>query len=417
MQKYFKNLIFIYINIHLIAISNISFCESMPSDWSGARSNGMGGAFTATANDETSLFANPAGLSETRNPAAKRFIHRLKLPDIEVAGNPQMLSNLSSDPSSWGSDMIKSAKNNSGNQSYLLLQSFNHIIMGAKKSLTILVGIPIRSENKLAYVNTSKTNLAYFSSTTTVTGAIGISGASDRGFFRYGVSLRPNYRVDYQNQNLDTTKYTTTNDLVNLANQSGDKTTSFAVDAGFAATAADYWFPTLGFAIRNIPTGCINNYTNPNNQSTETMCGTLRDGGTTTSQNASKIDPTEIRAGFSLTPRGRIASSKVNLRLSVDAYPIPIQIGGSNYGVDGTDTNRLIHAGVELFFGNVLIQQGFGIRGGYMEGGPTWGTSIQLAFLSMEYSSYIVNDTLPQTNGTVNKFVERRHLLGISYHW
>ncbi|MBX9838625.1 MAG: hypothetical protein K2X69_09980, partial [Silvanigrellaceae bacterium] len=114
---------------------------------------------------------------------------------------------------------------------------------------------------------------------------------------------------------------------------------------------------------------------------------------------------------------GKIGKSKVNLRLSIDAYPIPIQIDGSNYGVDGMDANKIIHAGAELFFGNVLIQQGFGIRGGYMEGGPTWGTSFNLAFLSIEYSSYLVNDTLPLPNGTVNKFVERRHLLGISYHW
>jgi hypothetical protein len=417
MEKYFKNCIFIYIAIPMILYTNYSFSESIPTDWSGVRSNGMGGAFTSNSNDETSIYSNPAGLSETRNPAAKRFVHELKPLDLEIGGNAQMLSNMSSDPTNWGSDMIRSAKNNPGNQSYLLLQSFNEIIMGAKRSLTILVGTPIRSENKMAFMNTTSPNQAYFVSTTTVTGAIGISGSTERGFFRYGISLRPNYRVDYQNQNVDTTNYTTTNDLVNLANNSGDKTTSFAVDAGFTATAADYWFPTFGFAIRNIPTGCVDNYTNPINQTKETMCGATRDGASTSSANSSKIDPTELRAGVSLTPRGKIGKSKVNLRLSIDAYPIPIQIDGSNYGIDGIDTNKIIHAGAELFFGNVLIQQGFGIRGGYMEGGPTWGTSFNLAFLSIEYSSYLVSDTLPLPNGTVNKFVERRHLLGISYHW
>ena len=418
MNKYYKNLILSNLTIPSVFFSFSSFAESIPTDWNGVRSNGMGGAFTATANDETSIYSNPAGLSETRNPLTKKFIHELKLPDIEIGGNPQMLSNMGSDPTNWGSDLIRSAKSNPGNQSYLLLQSFNEMIMGAKNSATILIGAPIRSENKLAFINKSSPNQAYFSSVTTVSGAVAVSGASQRGFFRYGIAFRPNYRVDYQNQNVDTTKYTSTNDLVNLANSDGVKTTSVGIDAGFTATAADYWFPTFGFAIRNIPTGCVNNYTNPINQNTETMCGATRDGGSSSSQNASKIDPTEIRAGFSLTPRGKLGKSKVNLRLSMDVYPIPIQIDNSNYGVGGIDTSKLIHAGAELFFGNVLIQQGFGIRGGYMEGGPTWGTSFNLSFLSIEYSSYLVNDTLPQSNSTtVTKFVERRHLLGLSYHW
>ncbi|MGY3803790.1 hypothetical protein ACWNT8_07010 [Pigmentibacter ruber] len=394
-----------------------TYAESIPTDWNGSRSAGMGSSFTANSNDETAIFANPSGISETRNPLAKRFLHELKLPDLQVGGNPQMLSNLSSDPTNWGFDMYRSAKANFGNQSYLLLQSFNEIIVGAKNSLTILLGVPIRSENKMAFIDPNSPSKAYFVSTTTATGAIGIAGASTRGFFRYGISLRPNYRVDYQTQNLDTNKYNSTNDLVNVSNNLGYQTTAFATDAGFSLTAADYWFPTFAVAVRNIPTGCINNYTNPMTQQTETMCGTLRDGANTSAPNTSKIDPTELRAGLSLTPRGKIGKSKVNLRLSVDAYPIPLQVSQNNYGVDGLNLNQILHAGAELFFGNVLLQQGFALRGGLMEGGPTWGASMDIAFLSIEYSSYLVTDTLPTTTSATNKFVERRHLLGISYHW
>lgn len=403
--------------LYLKCFVQIAYAETIPTDWNGVRSSGMGASFTANANDETAIFSNPSGLSETRNPSVKRFLHELKLPDIEVGANSQMLSNLSNDPSNWGYDLYRSAKNNFGNQSYLLLQSFNEMIVGGKNSLTFLVGIPIRSENKMAFIDAANPTKAYYVSTTTVTGALGISGTSNRGFFRYGISLRPNYRVDYQTQNLDTTRYNSTNDLINVTNNSGYQTTAFATDAGFSVTAADYWFPTFAAAIRNIPTGCINNYTNPYTQQTETMCGSLRDGGNTNSPNTSKIDPTEIRAGLSLTPRGKIGKSKVNLRLSVDAYPIPLQIDQSNYGVDGLNLNQILHAGAELFFGNVLLQQGFALRAGYMEGGATWGSSLDILFLSVEYSSYLVTETLPTTNGTTNKFVERRHLLGISYHW
>jgi hypothetical protein len=415
---------FLYFMLIFILMESYKvFAESIPTDWTSVRANGVGGAFTATSNDETSVFSNPAGLSETRNPTTKKFLHDFKLPDLEVGGNTQMLSSMHANPTEWGSDLIQSAKINPNSQSYLLFQSFNEIIFGGKNSATYLIGIPIRSENKMAFIDPSNPNNAYTVSTTTISGAFAVSGSSSRGLFHYGIDFRPNYRVDYQNNALDTTNIKGTNDLLNIANSNGFDTTSVGIDAGFTATAADYWFPTIGFAIRNLPTGCVNNYVNPINQKVETMCGAIRDGASTNSSatsipNTSKVDPTEIRAGFSLTPRGKVGKSKVNLRLSIDAYPIPIQIEGNNYGVDSIDVNRLIHAGAEVFFGNVLIQQGFALRAGYMEGGATWGTSINLAFLSIEYSSYLTNDTIPQiNNGTPTNIVERRHLLGISYHW
>lgn len=420
MKKYFSILlivVFFLIGALLLKSSKL-YAESIPTDWTGIRSNGMGGAFTATSNDETSIYSNPAGLSETRNPSTKRRLHDLMFPDFEVGVNPQMLSNMHADPTVWGSDLIQSAKNNPGSQSYLLLQSFNEIIFGGKNSATYLIGIPIRSENKMAFIDPNNPTKAYAVSTTTVSGAFAVSGASSRGLFHYGLSVRPNYRVDYQNQTLDTTNISNTTHFINEVNENGEKTTSVGIDAGFSATAADYWFPTFGFAIRNIPTGCVNNYINPINQNTETMCGAIRDGASNNAPNTSRVDPTEVRAGFSLTPRGKVGKSKVNLRLSIDVYPIPIQIDGNHYGVDGINVNRLIHAGTELFFGNVLIQQGFALRAGYMEGGATWGAALNLAFLSLEYSSYLMNDTIPQiNNGTPTQIVERRHLLGLSYHW
>lgn len=418
MKNYFTTLILLYIATFLLLCTNKIFAETLPTDWSGIRSNGMGGAFTATSNDETSVYSNPAGLSETRNPATTRFIHDIMLPDLEIGGNAQMLSKMQADPNSWGKTLVQSAKNNPGNQSYFLLQSFNEIIFGGKNSLTYLIGIPIRSENKMAFIDTSNPSNAYTVSTTTVSGAFAVSGSSFRGLFHYGIDIRPNSRIDYQNNALDTTNIQGTQDLVNIVTTNGIQTSSVGIDAGFTATAADYWFPTFGFSVRNIPTGCSDNYTNPMTQKVETMCGAIRTGGTTTSPNTSQVDPTEIRAGFSLTPRGKVGKSKVNLRLSVDAYPIPIQAGSSNYGVDGVTTNQIIHAGAELFFGNVLIQQGFGLRAGYMNGGATWGASLNIAFLSIEYSSYQVNDTIPTVNnGTPTKIVERRNLLGVSYHW
>ncbi|KAB8029800.1 hypothetical protein [Fluviispira multicolorata] len=406
-----------YLLLYISSLSSMyCFAETLPVDWHSMRAMGMGESFTAFSNDETAIYANPAGLSSTRNPASKKAISDIKFPDFEIGANELMLNNMKANPLEWGTDLINAAKNTPGKQSYLELQSFPEIIFGGKFAPTFMIGFPIRSENKVAFLDTANPNNAYTISTTTATAAIAISNATQRGGFRYGLSIRPNYRTDYQNSTMDTTHVTSTNDLTSEITKNGIQTTSVGIDAGLMFTAADYWFPTLGIAVRNIPTGCINTYKNPVTQNTENICGAIRQGGTDTSPNTSKIDPTELRIGLSLTPRGKVAKSKVNLRLSVDVYPIPVSFGGNNYGVKDVDLNRLLHAGAELYFGKVLIQQGFSIRGGYMEGGATWGISINAAFLSIDYSSYVINDSLP-VNSTTQTFVERRHLLGLSCHW
>ncbi|WP_186647278.1 hypothetical protein [Fluviispira vulneris] len=396
----------------------VSFAESLPTDWNSFRSEGMGGAFTATANDETAIYSNPAGLSATRNPATKKKISDFKFPDFEIGANNLMLGYLNPNPVKLGTNLIKAAASSRGNQAYLLLQSFPEIIFGGKFAPTFLIGIPVRSENKIAFLDSANPNNAYAVSTTTASFAFGIADVSKRGGFRYGISIRPNYRIDYFNKTMDASKITTTQDLANEVTKNGTETSSVGIDAGIMITAADYWFPTLGISVRNIPTGCVKTYVNPITQNTENVCGALRQGGTDSSPNSSKIDPTEVRVGVSLTPRGRISKSKVNLKLALDVYPIPVEIDGNNYGGKDVDTTRLIHAGAELYFGNVLIQQGFSLRGGYMEGGATWGVSIDAGFLSIDYSSYVINDTLPVTGSTsTTSFVERRHLLGLSCHW
>jgi hypothetical protein len=175
----------------------------------------------------------------------------------------------------------------------------------------------------------------------------------------------------------------------------------------------DFWFPTVGIAIRNIPTGCVDKYKNPVTGKSYTVCGSLRTGDIDDSNKVDAVDPTEVRAGVSITPRIRSASARVNFRLSVDAYPLPIQYQGKNYGFTDLNINDILHAGAELFFGNPLGTQSIAIRAGTYGSDMSLGGTLSLFGIELEYATYPGYAALP---GSSTKR-DRRHLIGLSTRW
>jgi hypothetical protein len=148
------------------------------------------------------------------------------------------------------------------------------------------------------------------------------------------------------------------------------------------------------------------------------MCGTPRQEIFKTSQNRfneSILDPTELKLSFSITPRGKIGKTKVNMRLAAEATPLPLEINGQNYGIDETPLETLIHAGAELYFGDFFLQKSLKLRTGIMNGKPTWGLTLPLGIFEIEYASYFERDSLPQNDHMI--FSERRHLLGLTCSW
>ena len=391
--------------------------QGLPQDWAGIRALGMGNAFTTVGNDELSVFSNPAGLARSRNPRKKSQIHEGAFPNFALGLNEAAVSALGAPnkPSLWPEPMRKASVKKEGTLHYAEAQAFPYVTLGGRGSPTFLIGFPGRSEMSILS-RESKTLLA---SETTVSAALAVSGTTRAGLFTWGLAARPNLRYSALTTELGEAELTAAA-LKTFGTKEGVRTSGVPLDAGILVTAADFWFPTLGLSVRNIPTGCKQNYVNPSNGKTVEMCGTLRQkvsgeaptethSGKPLSVGNTEVDPTEFRAGFSITPRGRIDGTKINLRLALDVFPIPIQQGSKQYGITDTSVPELIHAGAELFFGNAMIDKGLAIRGGFQNSLPTYGATVELFGLSLEFAHYSVRTGI----GSLKK-IDKRYLAGLS---
>ena len=400
----------------------------MPADWAGLRALGMGNAYTSSANDELAVFSNPAGLARSRNQREKSKIHRLSIPGLNIGGNQSAAKALKSSakPSSWPGKLYESASSSPGQRQFFEAQTYPFFTLGGKGTPTYLFGMPARTILTTQSASGAKDAPVMLFSETSLSGALAIAGSSRAGLFSWGLSARPNMRYTYFSSDFSSASgqdSLNAKTLQNLAKTKAVKTTGTGVDAGVLVTAADYWFPTLAIAVRNIPTGCVDDFVNPLTGKTITMCGSVRKkssgsipADTTTGKefliNSTKVDPTEVRAGFSITPRGRVSGTKVNLRLAVDAYPLPIKSGSKNYGIPNVPVGSLVHAGAEMYFGNAIVNRGFGLRAGMMNSQPTFGATLNFFAFSLEFAHY------SEVVGTRDLFnLEKRYLAGLSVDW
>ena len=189
-----------------------------------------------------------------------------------------------------------------------------------------------------------------------------------------------------------------------------NKTTAIAVDSGMMWTLADFWFPTLGISVLNMPTsGCKKDYLDPFSQKRETECGTVYKGQIVNQDAISTVDPTDIRFGASITPR---LSHKFGMRIAVDMHHFHAASGENNYGYSEIPVMKTLHAGVEIFEGNPLLKSPYSVSAGFSQGFPTFGASLNLGFLSIDFASFgkdISTTATPQS--------DRRFLGGLSFEF
>lgn len=399
----------------------------IPSDWHGIRAMGMGNAFSSVGNDELAVFSNPAGLARSRNPRSKSSIHNFAFPGLAVGGNQDGLNAIASpsQPSKIPQRLSEKTETSPGNHTYTEIQAYPFATFGGKAGPTHLVGFPMRSQlfYQSAQLNTASNELRTFQfSETTATAAWGIASSTRGGSFAYGLSLRPNLRYTALNMDIQTSGLSVAQ-VRNETKKNAVKTYAIAADVGILLTAADFWFPTFALAVRNVPTGCVQGFINAANGKETEMCGAKRtqsggnaptdpDSGDTLIAPSTLVDPTEVRAGFSITPRGRIDGHKVNLRLAVDVFPIPIQTGGKSYGAVDAGLGELVHAGAELFFGNALTDRGMALRAGVNDSNLTYGFTFDLLGVRLEAAHYAVRMGLRD-----QKRYDKRYLIGLSTGW
>lgn len=400
----------------VVCPTQVNADESQPAaydwknTWASPYSKALGGSQTAHASNEDALFANPAGLSKTRHPRSKRNIEAIDAPGLSVGGNKSTLSALkgkSLKPSDW----LKSfAGQSTEDRNYLEAQLFPWTVMGERGGPSFFVGLPMRTTlvaNPSVDNGLSRTVLTE----TTATAAMNVTLTSRTGTAAVGLSLRPNIRWN-SSSSYTIADMVSSKTVLSEIKSDVHKTSSTPIDIGFLFSASDFWLPAFGLSVLNLPTACVDNFINPATGKNQSICGAKRSGDKQDNIPGTIIDPTEIRAGFSLTPRFRLAGTRINLKISGDVYPLPISTGGKNYGFTDVNINQLPHAGIELFLGNAMNNKAFSIRGGLNDTRVSWGISVPLANASLDLSSF---DAPIFTAGKANP--ERRYLLGLSSHW
>ena len=413
-----KNYVVVFFVTLILIVNKKSYAEYLPTDWSNSNKAAEGNSFTAWADSTSSVFFNPAGLSLLHNKYSKKSPRDENLPlPNQIEANELMLNYAQYQPNEWIQNMLDAAKDNTYKPAFISLEAFPNFVFGGKKTPTFLIGIPVRSENSIVFEDSSNVNNATLKSINTAGVAVALANSSAVGRFRWGISAIPNYRKVYYTTKYDYKKPLTSEDFVNLVIDDGIKTSAVNINVGFTTTVADFWFPTFGVSVNNFPTGCVENYIDPITFEKITMCGAVRTGGEDSSPNESRVDPTEVRVGVSLTPRGRIGKTVFNLRLSADAYPLPIQIGERHYGNTNVDQSNMVHVGAKLFFGNVFARSTIAFRGGYMNNQPTWGASLTLLLFDFSYSSYVQISHVQDNLKIIHTTPERRHMLNMTWQF
>lgn len=356
--------------------------------YDGIRPLGMGGAYTAVANDDMSAFYNPAGIARSRKAWARGTFNLTRFPNLSAGANSAgrvFLQNFKKDVAAE----ISSKSDLLDNPFWTRAAAFPMTILnlGARPSSPFLVGM-VSSTTARALIEKETPDQAQVDAISDLGGVLsyGLSNRNNR--ISFGLQSRILYRYAYEDVVPTTTLFDRTA-MQKKFKDDANKAVGVALDAGAMVTFADFWFPTLGVAVMNLPTSCKPDYLNPYSKKREAVCGTVFKGTFSNPDAVSTVDPTDIRVGLSATPR---FSRQLNLRLALDMHHIAVPVGSSNFGLVGVDTGKQIHGGAELFWGNPLLPDPeWAVRLGANQGFITFGASTRLGVLVLDFASYGVD--------------------------
>ena len=213
----------------------------------------------------------------------------------------------------------------------------------------------------------------------------GFTGPSNR--LTFGLHLRPLMRYGYSGK-LSTEDVFDTDILKKHVEKNATTSKAVGIDVGMMVVLADYWFPTLGVAVLNVPTGCEKNFLNPYSETRQTICGTKHFGTNDSIYNPDTlylIDPTELRVGLSITPR---LTRKFAIRFAADLHNLYVTDGKRYYGYSDIGFQKIIHTGAEMFIGNPLLRHPLSLRAGYGQGFFSMGASLQFYRLNLSVATY-----------------------------
>jgi hypothetical protein len=370
----------------------------------------MGGAFTAVANDENSMFTNPAGVARVRKARSRSMVHIARFPNLNLGFNAAsrgLYSTIKSNSKTELADAIAASNILSDKPFYVRAGAFPVIMFEAGKNLPAGFGLFQNSVSKI-YIDKDIPADARMVSITDVGAAIGIGMTNFSNRLNLGLTLRPTYRYAFENS-VPVVDLKSSTAIAKKLRQDSNAGTGIGVDIGAMVTLADFWFPTVGIAVRNLPTGCQDDYLNPLMEERQKICGTKFSGGDGNPDALSRIDPMDVRAGVSISPR---IGKDFGIRFAADIHNAYLKSTTAYYGLPGADASKLLHGGVELFSGNPLEQSRVSARVGANQGFVTYGASLNLPWFHLDFASYGVD-----VSDQAKRVEDRRFLIsaGLSY--
>lgn len=361
---------------------------------------GMGGAYTAIAGDHNAPFTNPAGTTRVKKARGRGSFHHLQAPNLVVGanGDGQRLSGLLSGSGEVDESFATLAKNGAwaavGISPMAVFQYRSTIITGGFANESVLSIKPSPADATLLEVSTSLDhspylNLAWHDRSNLISGA---------------VQMRYTQR-NATDMTIPVTLLADKNAVKDAFAANESKSTGLALDAGLMLTFADFWYPTLGIAVFNLPLGCQQDYLNPYSKTRADVCGTVFQGANPDAISA--VDPTDLRLGFAISPR---MSRNLGIRMAIDYHHIHFASGSDNYGLSQIPISKQLHAGFQIYQGNPLLPAPYALSFGIGQGQVSAGVSANFSGFQIEFTTYgrdISYEESPQE--------DRRTLISISY--
>ncbi len=362
----------------------VSTASEIPSVWDHPASMSMGGAYTSVANDDAAFWTNPAGIARTKKARSKERVPLYRTPNITYGANNK---NVAAGISKLGSeskrfDILSSAlKDTDGKQPVWFAGGVELLgVVSQNPSNPVGFGfynhtasqLQIDSEDLTGTVGEDTNIRSTILSDTG--GLLNFTFADKSNRASFGIQARYIASRFSLNAKTPLKDFTTKSGIEDEIKPKGSKSKGLALDLGALYSYPDFWFPTIGLAVFNLPTGCTENYLNPYNETRETVCGTVFKGDLVT-DDPRTVDPTDIRVGFSMTPR---VSKSVSMRLALDIHNLYIPSGSKNYGLADIPIDRQLHAGMEFFVGNPLSPSALRLKLGMNQTSLTVGGTMML---------------------------------------
>jgi hypothetical protein len=368
----------------LSAINLKGFSAEVPTVWDHPAAMSMGGAYTSVANDDSAFWTNPAGIARSKKARSKTRVPLYRTPNMTFgANNKKVAANISKlSSNSKRFEIITEALNESDGEKPVWVAGGAELMGIFSQNPTNPIGIAFYNHTTTQLQVDSEDITGSIEGTANVrsnilsdtAGLVNFAFADKSNRASFGLQVRYIASRFSLNTKTPLSQLTTKSGFEDNLKPKGSKTKGLAIDLGGLYTYPDFWFPTIGFAVFNLPTGCKEDYLNPFNETRETVCGTIFKGDISV-DDPRAVDPTDIRIGFSITPR---FSKSISTRLAVDVHNLYYPAGAKNFGLSDIPLDRMLHAGMEFFLGNPLSPSPFRLKLGMNQTSLTVGGTMSL---------------------------------------